>query len=621
MEKLTSTNKARTDLFYLSLIGNSLDIVSVLDLNGLYTYVGGNMFLSLGYTAEELLGTSPYALMHPEDLEIAREKLGDILHHKTLESPNFRFKAKDGSWRWMESRLTNMLDNEYVRGIVINARDITAQVEAQTKEKETKAYFHSLFTHHPDAIFTLDKQGLIVEANQRASTLLRDSALDIVGTHFLQLVPADQKAKALNAFNGVLAGQVELFELILRTGTKDQLILSITGGPVFKNEKVTGVQFISHDITEKERIKEQVELQSLLATVTVNGVLITNKERRVQWVNDSFCRLTGYTLEEAVGQKVSELLHGPATDARTVNAIRQKMERGEAITTEILNLKKNGEEIWFSMEIIPIRDKAGEVTGYVSTQTDITDKKRTESELLQLTKELYRHNRNLQQFTYIVSHNLRAPVANAVGLSNLLLEQDHSTGVFQKTLSHLNITVKQLDSILQDLNMILSVQDQHHTVEKEPVLLAEVCQQAISILQDALQECAGQVHLQVQEDLVIHTKRAYLYSILYNLLSNAIKYRSPNRPLEVTLKAFGGELQGAVIYFSDNGLGMDLDRVGSQVFKLYKRFHRNIEGKGMGLFLVKSHVEVLGGDIKVSSKVDKGTSFTIFLKPDHPQGE
>ena len=106
------------------------------------------------------------------------------------------------------------------------------------------------------------------------------------------------------------------------------------------------------------------------------------------------------------------------------------------------------------------------------------------------------------------------------------------------------------------------------------------------------------------------TLKSYIHSIFYNLISNSIKYRQPQIPCLIKIESHlhDKKLQLA---FTDNGLGIDLEKQGDQIFGLYKRFHPHLEGKGMGLFMVKAQVEKLGGKISVSSKVNKGTEFKI----------
>jgi signal transduction histidine kinase len=115
------------------------------------------------------------------------------------------------------------------------------------------------------------------------------------------------------------------------------------------------------------------------------------------------------------------------------------------------------------------------------------------------------------------------------------------------------------------------------------------------------------------QDEVFHTISPYLESVLLNLLSNAIKYRDPHKPsyVSVTIERINGNLQ---IQVSDNGLGIDLEKFERTLFGLYKRFHTHVDGKGLGLYLVKSQVLAMRGQVSVSSKVGVGTTFTVLLE-------
>jgi signal transduction histidine kinase len=145
------------------------------------------------------------------------------------------------------------------------------------------------------------------------------------------------------------------------------------------------------------------------------------------------------------------------------------------------------------------------------------------------------------------------------------------------------------------------------------VALLALVEQVVQSLQDVLTECKGTVELQIPASLHVLAQRAYLYSIFLNLLSNAVKYRAAQRPLRVVVKAARGLAGDTTLEIADNGSGFDQAQVGDNVFRLYQRFHPQQPGRGVGLYLVKTHVESLGGRITVASQVDEGTRFTILL--------
>jgi signal transduction histidine kinase len=168
--------------------------------------------------------------------------------------------------------------------------------------------------------------------------------------------------------------------------------------------------------------------------------------------------------------------------------------------------------------------------------------------------------------------------------------------------------VEQLDDVIRDLNYILQVKRDVNE-KREEVVLAELSENIGSVLQNQLSRVKGRIRTEYEVDKV-YSLKSYFYSIFYNLISNSIKYARPGVSPDILIRS---ERIGAniVLSFTDNGLGIDLDKYSDKIFGLYKRFHSSMEGKGMGLFMVKTQVENLGGKIYINSEVNKGTAFRM----------
>lgn len=242
--------------------------------------------------------------------------------------------------------------------------------------------------------------------------------------------------------------------------------------------------------------------------------------------------------------------------------------------------------------------------------SDIAVKK---DELVKTNDELVKHNNELLQFSFTVSHNLRGPVARMLGLMNLISISNEPT---EKTnyIELLQRSTIELDTILRDLNLIIDTRNGISKV-REKIFLNDEWRKGISLLQDYIKP-----DFTITTDFTsvthVYAVRAMIQNIFFNLISNAIRYRSADRSLNVEVSAYRVE-NATCIKIKDNGLGIDLASHGDSIFKLYKRFHTHVAGKGLGLYLIKTQLETLGGSIAVESEINKGTTFTISL-PDVP---
>jgi len=235
--------------------------------------------------------------------------------------------------------------------------------------------------------------------------------------------------------------------------------------------------------------------------------------------------------------------------------------------------------------------------------------KLAEIERIKMVNELLQRNKELEQFAYIVSHNLRAPVANILGASNALSDMGLSTKEKVILNKGIHTSVLKIDDVIHDLNHILQVKGKVNEV-KEIVVFSGL----VDDIKDSISHLIDKNDIEIKYDFPevneYFTVKPYLYSIFLNLISNSVKYRQPNKAC--TIEIMSHLLKDKIeLIFSDNGTGIDLKKKGEQVFGLYKRFHENIEGKGIGLFMVKTQVETLGGKISIKSEENVGTEFKI----------
>lgn len=272
---------------------------------------------------------------------------------------------------------------------------------------------------------------------------------------------------------------------------------------------------------------------------------------------------------------------------------------------------RTGKYIWLEDYIVPVTNSAGRICELYGSARDISARIDAEQTRETLIRELSNKYNEVMQFNYIVSHNLRAPVAHIKGLS-ALLDFDMPEEEAKLTLDYIKEAADSLDEVLTDLNVILSARSSLNE-KVEPISLSQVIDAVRNSLKSEIDRSKGSIEVCIEpgSDELLSIK-SYVQSIIFNLVANAVKYRDTARPLLIMISVSRVDKR-TVIAVADNGLGIDLSANAGRIFGLYTRFHHNHEGKGLGLYMTKTQVESLGGVIEVKSEVGAGTTFTVTL--------
>lgn len=362
-------------------------------------------------------------------------------------------------------------------------------------------------------------------------------------------------------------------------------------------------------------------------------ILLLNANLTLVYASSNCSRITGWTPSEMIqtgtsayaneedsGQGDNEREQSGACFYDTIHpedvALMKGLFRhakenpGKAVHCVGRTRRKNGPYIW--VEGIIRNMLANEnVKGIIFNYRDISERMEADIQREKMTQDITQRNKDLEQFTYIVSHNLRAPVANILGISNLLDIADLEEGHKREALMGITSSARKLDEVISDLNAILQ-QKQEITEHKQVVYFQSLVDDIHSSVENMIQGENVIIKTDFSDAESMTTIRSYLHSIFYNLITNSIKYRRVDIPLLVEVRSARVK-DKTRLSIKDNGMGINLKTQGDKVFGLYKRFHTGTEGKGMGLFMVKTQVETLGGSISIKSEVNGGTEFTIIL--------
>lgn len=357
----------------------------------------------------------------------------------------------------------------------------------------------------------------------------------------------------------------------------------------------------------KEKDLELIRVGQELKTLVEHAPLLivkTDDSLEIDYVNDAEANRVG-------GSVLS--LFPPVFRETAGEKLRQVLEGGELLSFQF-EQECEMQKKCYHVQVKRINCQVGK-TSLLLLIEDITQAKELEMEKDHLLQELRARISALQQYNYIVSHNLRGPVANILGLSDLLLNLSQHISEKEKELylNKLYEATSKMDGVIKDLTHILALKSPLEE-KRDSIDLQEMIEGTLSSLQAFIDE--AQADVQVFVDPAAGTfvsNRSYVQSILYNLINNAIKHRALNRQLHVSVKV-SGQSGKIVLQVSDNGQGINLHKYGDQLFGLYKRFNPYVEGRGLGLHMTKAQVDSLGGTIEVESKEGRGTTFSVHFK-------
>jgi len=380
--------------------------------------------------------------------------------------------------------------------------------------------------------------------------------------------------------------------------------------PIIMDQKIKYVLGIGYDITDIKILEQSLEYSKKeyksLFEENVAGIFLTKMNGEfVRW-NQAFENIFGYKSSEFKQLNAEVLYENKAFRKKYIKEL--KANKGTLLNYILPTVNKKGKSILLNANISLINLNGEEFLQ--GTVFDITDKKKIEDEIVGINKELTLKNQDLLEFNYMISHNVRSPLSNIIGLISLLeMDQEIKDHVGYDLFSEIKNSAKRLDETLHDLNSILDLR-KHEKSPLKAVSLREMLE--IVLLGFNYKKADFKIKVtQIGDDQLL-TNSVYLKNIYYNLISNSIKYKSNKRKLKIDISLFN-ENNVFTLKVEDNGIGFNQKKYKDLIFKTFKQINDTAEGKGLGLSLIDTQVKMLGGNINVESLVDKGTSFTIQL--------
>ncbi|TPG58504.1 PAS domain S-box protein [Roseomonas nepalensis] len=334
-----------------------------------------NFLQLMGYKIEEIRGLHHGVFVDPaERASPAYARFWERLLAGEYQAASFRRFTKTGDTVWIEGSYNPIFDERgQVTKVVKFATDITAE-----KQRAADAESKIAALNRVQALIEFDPSSKVMTANENFLRVMGYTLDEVQGQPHAIFVPEPERSSPEYArfWERLRNGEVQAGEM-QRVGKEGRAVwLQATYHPVNDADgRLMKVVKYATNITEEVKQRRLISLLSLVANETDNSVIIADARGRIEYVNPGFTRLTGYTMQEALGRKPGELVQGPGTDQATVQRIREKIRQKQAFYEEILNYTKARDPYWVSLSINPVRNAAGEVERYVSVQANITETK------------------------------------------------------------------------------------------------------------------------------------------------------------------------------------------------------------------------------------------------------
>ena len=486
-----------------------------------------------------------------------------------------------------------------------------------------------------EVVFETDSQGRLVFLNRAWHKTLGLPTSDCLGKALGEFVAPEDGSLLEALFRDGPAGDLRDAPMRLRMRRADASLawVEISVAPV----EGSGLTGVIRDVTRQKLIQDDLEKLSIVASSMDNFVIITDAQGRTEWVNRAFTHRTGYALDEVVGRRPGDLLRGPDTDPAAAQRIQVALNNAQSVQEELLHYTKAGEPYWVAVQITPVCDADGTATRFISVQTDITERRQYQQEVLaqkdaleervlSRTAELARAKEQAEAaarakstFLAHMSHEIRTPLNAIVGLSHLCLQMplpDRPREFMSKTERAAQYLVRIVDDILD----FTKIEAGALSLEMRRFRLDEVVANVDAIVAQAAREKGLHFSITCSADLPPNLvgDALRLEQVLINLSGNAVKFTEAGSvALELTLASQTPQELELKVQVKDTGIGMTDEQL-SRLFKAFSQADssttRRFGGTGLGLAISSRLVDLMGGQIAVHSQPGVGSVFTFTAR-------
>jgi PAS domain S-box-containing protein len=622
-----------------------------LNADGVYESINDTELQWLGYERDEVIGRLSYRdVVLPSRVPLLEDRMERLIREGVLAGVEYEMRRKDGSvfHALLSSAAVRDEQGRFLRSNT-TVVDITQRRQAELALQENQRFLQTVTNHVPGVIAYLDAMLRFRFANEEHRRLYGLDPARILGLHISECLPALVWQEVQPRYQAALDGQVQHYESWRHTVSGEDIYIRATLLPDIYEGLMQGIIVQIIDITERKRVEERVHQlnDELEMRIRERSMELLESEQRFRLMadnlrdysiyfldaqgcitdwTDSAQRMEGYSPSEMLGQHYAKLLQPDNPDeASSIAAqmLRMAASRGQH-ELHSWQTRKDGSRYWAHSILIALRDDSGELRGFSKISRDMTDAKRLddlmrnindelENRVVERTEQLLAANKDLESFSYSVSHDLRSPLRHISSFVSLLEEHlaDKGDDTTQRYLGTIGNSARHMSQLIDGLLAFSRLG--RSAVNVMPVDFTMLVEAVVS--QIAHDTEGRVVDWVIAPDLpVVQGDALLLREVWANLLGNAFKYTRPRERARIEVGWSVDPAVGYTFYVKDNGVGFDT-KYAQKLFGVFQRLHRasEFEGTGIGLALTRRILERHGGSIWAESQQGEGSTFHFSL--------
>lgn len=584
-----------------------------------------------GYSAAEMLGQSALKLCPPENASELRDVMQRVAQGESIGQYETLRQRKDGVRIYVSLSVSAVKDeNGKIIGVSTVTRDITQAKQAREALNRSESRYRSLVTATTQIVWSTNAAGEVIEDMPLWRAFTGQSLDQVLGSGWLQSVHPDDRQRTKEVWERACRDR-SLYDIEYRIKRHDgeYRIASVRGVPVLENDGAVR-EWIGTctDITERkeaqEKIRKAAQYARTLIEASLDPLVTIGKDGKILDVNRATENVTGYSRDQLIGSDFCSYFTEPEEARRGYQRV---FAQGTVFDYPLAIRNRSGSETDVLYNATLFTNEAGDVEGVFAAARDITRTKAAEQEVRRLnndlearvaqrTAQLEAANKELEAFTYSVSHDLRAPLRHISGFAKILTE-DFGGALPPEARHHLQRIeegTRRMGQLVDDLLNLARVGRRELTLQVTGY--QSLVEEVISSLKPEIGE--RRVEWRLGKLPFVECDPSLMKQVFQNLLSNAVKFTRPRDP--AIIEVGQAERDGlSAVYVRDNGVGFSM-KYSDKLFGVFQRLHRveDFEGTGVGLATVQRIIQKHGGRIWAEAELDQGATFYFALGKPEP---